>query len=264
MKLIWPLALPDEPERLRLPNPKGIVTAEGLAFLHKGAKQPLFANVTFTAEPGRLFGIIGPSGVGKTTLCRVMTGVEAATQGFLRIDGADISQWDRKQFGEIVGYLPQTPAFYDGSIAQNIARFIADASDDDIMAAAQSVGAHDLIIQLPQGYATQIGPAGARLSGGQAQMIGLARANFRTPRILILDEPTAHLDDDSRKHFSGFLKTAIINQQAVIISTHDRGVVSACDMVLVLTPGQVRLQENQNGAHARLQQAEAKQEGRDD
>ena len=248
-------AAPIEDERMRLPVPTGRVTAQNLAYLHRGAKKALFSNVTFTAEPGKLFGVIGPSGTGKTTLCRVLTGVEFATQGHIRIDGADVRHWDRKQFGEVVGYLPQTPSFYDGTISQNIARFVDGDTDNDVIAAAQLVGAHDLILQLPDGYATVIGPRGSRLSGGQAQMIGLARAAFRVPKVLVLDEPTAHLDEDCRNKFGDFLKSCIANQQVVIMSTHDRGVANACDMVLVLRHGQVSVEENKHGASARLANA---------
>ena len=245
-------AAPLEEERMRLPAPTGRVTAENLAYVHRGAKKPLFSNVTFTAEPGKLFGIIGPSGTGKTTLCRVLTGVEAASQGHIRIDGADVRHWDRAQFGEVVGYLPQTPKFFDGTISQNIARFTEGDVDNDVIEAAQAVGAHELILQLPDGYATQIGPRGARLSGGQAQMIGLARAAFRSPKVLVLDEPTAHLDEECRKKFGDFLKKCIAQKQVVIMSTHDRGVANACDMVLVLRHGQVKVEENKHGASARL------------
>jgi len=254
-------AVPDEDEKLKLPTEAGRVTAQNLAYVYRGAKKPLFSNVTFTAEPGKLFGMIGPSGAGKTTLCRLLTGVEQPTSGHLRIDGADIRQFDRGQFGETVGYLPQTPTFYDGTIAQNISRFIDGASDEEIIEAAQAVGAHDLILQLPQGYATMIGPRGNRLSGGQAQMVGMARAAFRNPKVLIMDEPTAHLDEDSRKKFGDFLKRCIAKNQAVIMSTHDKGVASACDMVLVLRPGQVKVEENKNGASARLAREAAKASG---
>ncbi len=130
------------------------------------------------------------------------------------------------------------------------------------MEAAQAVGAHDLILQLPGGYATPIGPRGNRLSGGQAQMIGLARANFRSPRVLVMDEPTAHLDEESRKKFGDFLKKAIAGQQTVIMSTHDRGVASACDVILVLKPAQVKVQENKDGANARIQKAREEAEAK--
>lgn len=223
-----------DPERLRLPDPVGNVSSNRLAFAHAEAREPLFSDVTFEASPGSLLGIVGASGTGKTTLCRILTGVEKPIRGRITIDGADVHQWDRQQFGEVVGYLPQQSIFYDGTIAQNIAHFAADAADEMIIQAAQSAGAHDLILQLPDGYSTQVGPHGTRLSGGQTQLIGLARANFKTPRVLILDEPTAHLDDTGRKYFGAFLRQALDRQQTVIIATHDAQLVRMCDRILLL------------------------------
>ncbi len=230
-------------ERLRLPDATGEVSSHRLAYAHPGSRELLFGDVTFQAEPGTLLGLVGASGSGKTTLCRILTGVESPARGRVAIDGADIHQWDREQFGETVGYLPQLPIFYDGTIAQNIGHFSESASDDDIIAAAQSVGAHDLILQLPEGYATQVGPHGNRLSGGQTQLIGLARANYKSPRVLILDEPTAHLDETGRKHFGTFLRTSLEAGQTVIIATHDPGVIRHCDRILLLQGQTAVMQE---------------------
>jgi ATP-binding cassette subfamily C exporter for protease/lipase len=221
-------------ERIRLPDPEGLVSSKRLAFAHPGSREPLFNDVSFDAGPGTLLGIVGASGSGKTTLCRILTGVESPGRGRVSIDGAELHQWERTQFGEVVGYLPQLSIFYDGTIAQNISHFAEAASDDAIIAAAKSVGAHDLILQLPEGYSTQVGPHGTRLSGGQTQLIGLARANFKNPRILILDEPTAHLDDTGRQHLLGFLRDAMEREQTVIVATHDPQIVRICDRILLL------------------------------
>ncbi|MEP1142769.1 MAG: type I secretion system permease/ATPase [Henriciella sp.] len=221
-------------ERIRLPEAKGNISAVRVAYAHAGNRDPLFGDVTFNALPGSVLGIVGASGTGKTTLCRVLTGIETPARGRITIDGADLQQWDRQQFGEVVGYLPQLSVFYDGTIAQNISHFAADATDEAIIAAAQSVGAHELILQLPEGYATQVGPHGNRLSGGQTQLIGLARANFKNPRILILDEPTAHMDDAGRANFTSFLQQATSNDVTVIVATHDAGVVRHCDNILLM------------------------------
>lgn len=236
-----------DPERIRLPAPEGHVSANRVAFAHEGTREPLFSDVTFEASPGTLMGIVGASGTGKTTLCRILTGVDVAARGRVTIDGADVHQWDREQFGEIVGYLPQQSVFYDGTVAQNIAHFAANPEDEAIIAAAQSVGAHELILQLPDGYSTQVGPHGSRLSGGQTQLIGLARANFRNPRILILDEPTAHLDDAGNKHFVAYLIKALENKQTVIIATHDPNIVRLCDRILLLNGQTGVMQERKAG-----------------
>jgi PrtD family type I secretion system ABC transporter len=233
-------------DRIRLPDPEGLVTSKRLAFAHPGSRDPLFHDVSFDAAPGTLLGIVGASGSGKTTLCRILTGVEAPGRGRVSIDGADLHQWDREQFGEVVGYLPQLSVFYDGTIAQNISHFTDAASDEAIIAAAKSVGAHNLILQLPEGYATQVGPHGTRLSGGQTQLIGLARANFRCPRILILDEPTAHLDEAGRQHFGAFLRNAAEQKQTVIVATHDPQIVRLCDRILLLKDQSGQVQERRS------------------
>lgn len=242
---------PEPAARVELPSAEGVLTAENLAYWPLESKKPLFASVTFAAQPAQVFGIVGASGTGKTTLCRQIMGVEQISQGALRLDGADIAQWDREQFARSVGYLPQNPVFFDGTIAQNIAGFSETAEQADILAAANLAGAHDLILQLPDGYATQIGPSGVSLSGGQGQQIGLARAYFDRPKVLVLDEPTTHLDESGRRAFGVFLKSAVEARQTVIIATHDRGVVSACDTVLVLNNNTAEIKTNDRGAGAR-------------
>lgn len=233
--------------RLKLPKVRGEVGVERLAFLHPGQRNFLFADVSFKVEPGCMLCIVGASGTGKTTLCRVLTGVDKPSRGRVSIDDADLSQWDRQQFGENVGYLPQLPVFFDGTIAQNIARFDVSVSDEDIVQAAQSVGAHQLILQLPNGYATLVGPKGNRLSGGQTQLIGLARANFQQPRIIILDEPTAHLDDSGRQLFSAFLKLSRQNKQSVVIATHDPALVRQADRVVFLAEQTAIVKDRKSG-----------------
>lgn len=244
-------ANPTPAPRMQLPASQGRVHAEQLAYWPSDAREPLFADVTFSAEPGKVFGIVGGSGTGKSTICRLLTGLEPVSQGSLRLDDADIAQWDRNQFADTVGYLPQSPVFFDGTIGENIAGFADTAKESEILAAADQAGAHRLILQLPDGYATRIGPSGHRLSGGQAQQIGLARAYFGQPKVLILDEPTTHLDEDGRRTFGAYVKQAVAAGQTLIIATHDRGVISACDAVLILNRGQSSVKANENGASAR-------------
>ena len=227
----------EDAERTQLPEGEASMVAKGAGYYYPNTRQPLLHNINFEAKPGRLFGIVGPSGTGKTTLCRLLTGVETATTGTIRLNDADVRHYDRDQWGRLVGYLPQSPTFYDGTIWQNISRFRSDAKDEDVIAAAEATGAHDLILQLPDAYQTVIGPRGSRLSGGQAQVVGLARATFGAPRVIVMDEPTAHLDDKSKQAFGQFVKRALNANRVIIIATHDRMVFDACDEVLVLRNG---------------------------
>ena len=236
---------PSERTEILMPPPIGKVSVAGIAYTHRGAKDSLVHSASFEIAPSNALAIVGASGAGKTTLCRLLTGVEKPVRGSIRIDGAELINWNKSQLGSTVGYLPQSPVFFDGTIAENISRFGEPLSDADIIAASTSVGAHQLILQLPDGYSTVIGPRGARLSGGQAQMIGLARANFRKPKVLILDEPTAHLDIETRREFDAFLKASLSDGQTLIISTHDKAVVAACDLVLVMRQGAVSLRKNE-------------------
>ncbi len=230
-------------DNIVLPEPEGRVKAKGVLYAYSGASDPLFANVNFEAGPGELVGLVGSSGTGKTRLCRLLTGIDAPTRGTIELDGASLQQWNKDQLGQAIGYLPQLPVFFDGTVAQNIARFSSDATDEQIVAAAKATGAHELIIQLPDGYATMIGPLGIRLSGGQSQLIGLARATFSDPKILILDEPTAHLDEASRASFGAWLSQTLVSRKTVIVATHDVALVRTCHRIILLKGGTAQVQE---------------------
>ncbi|MGE3714758.1 MAG: type I secretion system permease/ATPase [Alphaproteobacteria bacterium] len=185
-------------QSLSLPEPEGRISVENLAYATSGG-QVILRNIQFVLDAGQNLGIIGPSGSGKTTLARLITGILEPSGGIARLDGANVYTWPRKEFGQYVGYLPQDVELFDGTVKENIARLRTDAADDTIIQAAQMAGAHELILRLPQGYETPIGVGGAMLSAGQRQRIGLARALFGMPRLLVLDEPDANLDDAGKQ-----------------------------------------------------------------
>lgn len=229
---------PEQPPRTALPRPKGELRVEGLVATPPGAATPVIKGIQFALPPGTTLGLIGPSGSGKSTLARLLVGVWPAQAGKVRLDGADIHDWDKAQLGPHIGYLPQDIELFDGTIAENIARF-GEVDNDKLLKAAMLAGVHDMILRLPKGYDTPIGPGGAMLSGGQRQRIALARAVYGDPAFLVLDEPNSNLDDVGERA----LLQAILNMKnqgaTIVLITHRPSILSATDAILLLKEGTI-------------------------
>ena len=229
-------AVPAEAAPTRLPVPEGQLDVEGLVVLPPSGGRPVVKGVSFTVAPGEIVAVVGASGSGKSSLARAIAGVWPAMQGSVRIDGADFRQWDRNQLGSHIGYLPQNVELFAGTVAQNIARLGA-ADPAQVIAAAKAAGAHELILRLPRGYDTQIGDGGAALSGGTRQRIGLARALFGNPKLIVLDEPNANLDEDGEKALAQALALMKAAKRSVLIVSHRPQVLSHVDKILVMSFG---------------------------
>lgn len=234
-----------EEKRLRLPDPvgrlqlRGVTRYTGAADATTGARRAILHQVSFDLEPGDGLGVIGPSASGKTTLARVLVGAWAADAGTVRIDGAAIDHWDLEALGRWIGYLPQTVEFLAGTIHQNIARFDPRARDEDIVEAARIAGVHDMILRLPDGYETRIGFGGSHLSGGQIQRIALARALYRQPRLIVLDEPNSNLDVDGDAALTRAIERMRAAGSVVVVMAHRPSAIAAVDKLLMLNGGAV-------------------------
>ncbi|NIZ13212.1 type I secretion system permease/ATPase [Phaeobacter sp. HF9A] len=231
--------VPPEPQRTALPKPRALLEVQSVSVAAPGDNQPLLRNVSFRVNPGEAIGVIGPSGSGKSTLARVMTGAWRAGAGTVRLDGAALSQYAPATLGTHIGYLPQRVQLFDGTIAQNIARLASEPDAEAVVAAAKKADAHDMIVKLPQGYDTQVRAGSSRLSGGQMQRIGLARALYGDPVIVILDEPNSNLDNDGSMALNTAIRGLKASGKSVFIMAHRPAAIQECDKLLVIDQGQM-------------------------
>ncbi len=232
-------AHPEPKPRTSLPRPQGFVTVENLVAGPPGARTPVLKGIKFGATAGMLVAVIGPSASGKSTLARALVGVWPPMNGTVRLDGADVSQWNKDELGPWLGYLPQDVELFEGTVAENIARFGVPDSARTV-SAAQRAGVHDMILRLPQGYDTPIGEGGMALSGGQRQRIGLARAMYGDPALVVLDEPNANLDEAGDAALLGALRVMKQEKRTVFVITHRMNLLAEADAILVLANGTIQ------------------------
>ncbi len=235
------LAMPRlRPPGLPLPEPVGKVSVERVSYAFPGQGVAMIKGVNFSLAPGESLAVIGPSAAGKTTLIRLLIGTLPPSAGTVRLDGADVYQWMREDFGRHVGYLPQGVELFDGTVFRNIAR-MAEAEPEQVYEAAKLAGCHDMILRLPNGYETEIGDSGQYLSGGQRQLIGLARAMFGRPKLVVLDEPNSNLDGDSEAALTQALERLKAQDTTVILVSHRPTLVQGVDKVLLLKDGAMEM-----------------------
>lgn len=225
-----------------LPDPKGQLTVENATVRAPNSDRFLLFGANFRVEAGEIVGILGPSGAGKTTLIRVIIGAQPIDQGAIRLDGAKLTDWDPDRLGPFIGYMPQELGLFSGTIKENISRFQtgdAETIDRAVIEAAQQAGVHDLILTLPQGYDSEIGPNGRGLSTGQAQRVALARALYGNPVLIALDEPNAHLDQDGEAALVNALKAARARGATILVVAHRAGFMNIADKLMVVNNGRV-------------------------
>jgi ATP-binding cassette, subfamily C, bacterial len=231
--------LPEDRRKMELPAPRGAISVENIIAGPPGAKEPVLRGISFGLQPGEIVGVVGPSAAGKSSLARVLVGVWKSAAGKVRIDGADLGQWNADQLGRHIGYLPQDIELFSGTIAENISRFWGQ-DEIKIISAAKMAGVHDMIQMMPEGYNTQVGEGGHALSGGQRQRIGLARALYGEPAFIVLDEPNANLDTDGEAALLSAVQTMRQRGCAQMLITHKTNILGIVDKIIVLAAGQVQ------------------------
>lgn len=229
--------VPPEVPRMALPRPKARLEVQQLTVIPPEERQAALRMVSFDVTPGQAVGVIGPSGAGKSTLARAITGLWPAASGRIRLDGAMLDQYEPDKLGRYIGYLPQKVELFDGTIAENIARLERDPDAGQVVKAAQMAAAHEMILKLPDGYDTQISAHGNKLSGGQMQRIGLARALYADPVFLVLDEPNSNLDNEGSAALNAAIRALKDQGGAVLIMAHRPAAIQECNTLLVLDQG---------------------------
>jgi PrtD family type I secretion system ABC transporter len=229
--------VPPEAPRTELPTPRASLVAKNLTVVPPGQKQASLKSISFDVKLGQAVGVIGPSGAGKSTLARTLTGVWRPAGGSVRLDAAALEHYGSEVLGRHIGYLPQRVTLFDGTIAQNIARLADKPDDSKVVAAAKKAAAHEMILELPDGYDTVVHAGQVRLSGGQMQRIGLARALYDDPVILVLDEPNSNLDNVGSEALNHSIRKMKEAGRSVLIMAHRPAAIQECDLLLVLDSG---------------------------
>jgi PrtD family type I secretion system ABC transporter len=222
--------------RMELPAPTGILELDRVIAAPPMSNIPVIKGISLRVAAGDVLGIIGPSAAGKSSLARLIVGVWNAHSGVVRIDGSDIQTWNKDQLGPHIGYLPQDIELFEGTVADNIARF-STVDPEAVIEAARLAGVHDMILQLPQGYDTMIGAGGATLSGGQRQRVGLARALYKTPALIVLDEPNSNLDRDGEAALARTLAQLKEKKRTTLVITHRPNILASVDHIMVMNGG---------------------------
>ncbi len=226
-----------EPQHTELPRPRAILEAQNLTVVPPGEAQAVLRMVSFRLEPGQALGIIGPSGAGKSSLARALIGSWKPAGGKVRLDGASLEQYDPDRLGSYIGYLPQRITLFEGTIAENIARLQRNPDGNAVVEAAKKAAAHEMITKLPDGYDTRVQALGGRLSGGQIQRIGLARALYGDPVLLVLDEPNSNLDNEGSVALNQAIAQMKAAGRAILIMAHRPAAIQECELLLVLEDG---------------------------
>ena len=247
--------VPEPDESMPLPRPRGMLQVEPLVAGAPGNAAQILRGVSFALHPGEVLAVVGPSASGKTTLARVLMGLWPAMMGKVRLDGVDVFTWDKGELGPSVGYLPQGVELFDGTVAENIARF-GEVEPHKVEAAARAVGLHDFIMELPLGYDSPVGRDGAMLSGGQRQRVGLARAIYGDPVFVVLDEPNSSLDDEGDAALANAIRLMKSRGTTFVVMTHRTSVLAVADKMLVLRDGQMQAFGPRDEVLAALQKAQ--------